>query len=378
MPERPHWRQLAQDLGFLFHTIHGDPYWDESAYYRFTLRQIEDHIEDPTQELHRMCLDLVAEVVAREELLEKLHLPRRFWDFIASSWQRRDGALYGRMDLVYDGVRPAKLLEYNADTPTSLYETAFFQWVWLEQQIEAGVLSRDADQYNALQEHLVDAFAAEDKQVLHFAAQSGSEEDRATVRYLQDCAAQAGHETRFLHVEQIGVDPGGRYTNLQDEVILWLFKLYPWEWMLGDDFAAFLGQSGCRFVEPPWKAVISNKGFLALLWDRFKGHPNLLPCYFERDQPGLTGSYARKPLFSREGGNVTLVANEEVLETVPGPYGAEGYIRQQLCPLPVFGSNHTVIGSWVIGGRACGIGIREDCGPVTKDTSRFLPHVIFD
>ena len=76
VPERPHWRELAQDLGFLFHTLHGDPYWDESAYYRFTLRQIEDHIEDPTQELHRMCLDLVAEVVAREELLEKLQLPR--------------------------------------------------------------------------------------------------------------------------------------------------------------------------------------------------------------------------------------------------------------------------------------------------------------
>ena len=49
-------------------------------------------------------------------------------NFIAASWKRRDASLYGRFDLRYDGQGPAKLLEYNADTPTSLFETAVFQW----------------------------------------------------------------------------------------------------------------------------------------------------------------------------------------------------------------------------------------------------------
>jgi glutathionylspermidine synthase len=53
---RPDWRASAQALGFRFHTIDGAPYWDESAYYAFSLRQIEDDIEAPTHELHAMAL----------------------------------------------------------------------------------------------------------------------------------------------------------------------------------------------------------------------------------------------------------------------------------------------------------------------------------
>ncbi|CCJ76861.1 Similarity with glutathionylspermidine synthase, group 1 [Cronobacter muytjensii 530] len=36
------------------------------------------------------------------------------------------------MDFVWTGQGPVKLLEYNADTPTSLYESAYFQWQWLK------------------------------------------------------------------------------------------------------------------------------------------------------------------------------------------------------------------------------------------------------
>ena len=39
--ERHDWKQTADSLGFLFHTIDGEPYWDERAYYQFTLEQIE-------------------------------------------------------------------------------------------------------------------------------------------------------------------------------------------------------------------------------------------------------------------------------------------------------------------------------------------------
>jgi glutathionylspermidine synthase len=68
---------------------------------------------------------------------------------------------------------------------------------------------------------------------------------------------------------------------------------------------------------------------------------------------------------------------EETL-TVDGPYGEEGFIVQALHPLPVFEGNHTVIGSWLVASQPCGMGIREDNSPITKDSSRFLPHVILD
>ncbi|HUH89466.1 MAG TPA: glutathionylspermidine synthase family protein, partial [Lysobacter sp.] len=135
---RPDWRRRADACGFQFHTIDGAQYWDESAYYAFTLRQIEHDIEDPTAEIHQMALDLVDEVVGSEALMERLAIPDAFRDYVAESWRQRDPHLYGRIDLAYDGHGPAKLYEFNYDTPTSLYEAAFFQWEWLESQRERG------------------------------------------------------------------------------------------------------------------------------------------------------------------------------------------------------------------------------------------------
>ena len=117
--ERPNWRERADEHGFRFHTIEGERYWDERAYYAFTLQEIERDIEAPTADLDQMCRELVARAVDDERMLKLLRIPERFWTFIAASWKRSDPSLYGRFDLSYDGQGPAKLLEYNADTPTS-------------------------------------------------------------------------------------------------------------------------------------------------------------------------------------------------------------------------------------------------------------------
>ena len=129
--ERPDWKQQAAEYGFHFHTMYGEPYWDESAYYQFSLKQIEQDIEDPTAELHQMCLAAVDKVIRDEEWLDRFQIPALHREFILRSWQDNAPSLYSRLDLVYDGKSPAKLLENNADTPTSLYESGFWQWLWL-------------------------------------------------------------------------------------------------------------------------------------------------------------------------------------------------------------------------------------------------------
>lgn len=88
--ERPNWQQLAKEVGFQFHTIDGERYWDESACYRFTLAQIENHIEDPTAELEHMCFQVVERVVQDESLLQKLAIPRSYWDYVRQSWLNRE------------------------------------------------------------------------------------------------------------------------------------------------------------------------------------------------------------------------------------------------------------------------------------------------
>jgi glutathionylspermidine synthase len=134
-----------------------------------------------------------------------------------------------------------------------------------------------------------------------------------------------------------------------------------------------------RFIEPLWKAVLSTKGILPLLWEMAPNHPNLLECYFEDDPRAakrLADHYVRKPLYSREGANITIVDGVFRLDGDQGPYDKGAFVRQALSPLPVFDGNHPVIGSWLVGGRACGMGVREDSSPITRNTSRFIPHAL--
>jgi glutathionylspermidine synthase len=380
LAERKDWKATAQAQGFTFHHTGGRRYWDERAYYAFTLEQVEDGIEAPAAALHQMCLDLVAEVVKSERLMEKLAIPEASRDYVAASWAANDPSLYGRFDFAYDGTGPAKLFEYNADTPTSIYETAAFQWIWLEELIASGALPKDADQFNSLYEKLKDRFAALFPKggFVHFAADPDALEDRQTVRYLEDIAGQAGIEPKFVGLADIGLDADGRFIDAENYLIGAIFKLYPWEEMLREPFAAHLAGSKAQFLEPAWKAILSNKGLLPLLWERHAGHPNLLAAYFEDDPKAadLGNSYVRKPLFSREGANIELVAKGRRAPVLDQGYGEFGHVRQALHPLTRFDGNYPVIGAWMVGNEPAGIGIREDRSRVTKNQSRFVPHVI--
>ncbi|HEX8665621.1 MAG TPA: glutathionylspermidine synthase family protein [Beijerinckiaceae bacterium] len=380
MPVRPDLDERARSLGFTFHRLDGAVYWDENAAYVFTLREIENDLEAPTAELAAMCLELADRIVASEELMRRLKVPEHAWDLIAASWRRRDLSLYGRFDLAYSGEGPAKLLEYNADTPTSLYEAAVFQWFWLEDLKRTGVLPAEADQFNALHERLIErlrAISAGLPLMLHFACMRESAEDRGTVEYLRDCAMQADLRTKHLGIADVGLR-GDVFVDLEGERIRRLFKLYPWEWMLAEPFGRAKAMRHTRFLEPPWKAVLSTKGILPLLWELAPGHPNLLPAYFEDDprRSGLGAQVVRKPLYSREGANVEIRDGTAVAASTGGTYGAEGHVLQALAPLRAFDGNIPVIGSWIVGDAACGIGIREDTSPITGDGSRFVPHVI--
>ncbi len=380
--ERSDWRAKADEFGFKFHTFDGERYWDEQAYYQFTLAQIEEGIEAPTEEIHQMCLAVVDKVVTDDELMKKFCVPEPHWDLVRNSWKNGDPSLYSRLDFAYSGKGDAKLYENNADTPTSIYETGFWQWLWLQDNVDAGALSRRADQFNSLQEKLVNRFSDLEfltpGRELHFACCKDSEEDRGSVQYLEDCARAAGLTTKFVYVEDVGIDAQGRFTDLDDQLISWMFKLYPWEFMLREEFSQHLSGNNVRWLEPPWKSILSNKALLPLLWQMFPNHPNLLPAFFEADLHLAEGvkSLVKKPIFSREGANISMNQGAAEVVSSSGPYGEEGYIYQETHLLPSFADSYTLIGSWLVDDKAAGISIREDNSPITQDTSRYLPHVI--
>ena len=361
---RPDWRQKFDALGFSFHSADGG-YWDETACYRFSAAQI-DVIEDAAKTLHEICLDAVEHVV-RNGRYDELDIPAPFVPLIERSWRAREPSLYGRLDLCYDGIHPPKLLEYNADTPTSVLETAVAQWHWLE---ETG----RPDQFNSLHDKLIDRWRAIARGLpaatqVHFSCVKDSEEDFVSIEYLRDVAMQAHLSTRICFIDDVGWN-GKQFVDLDEQPIAVWFKLYPWEWLMREPFGAHLIRDACRVIEPSWKAILSNKGILPILWELHPDHPNLLPAY--REAGALNGRYAAKPLHSREGANITIVDGEQRLQSA-GPYQGP-FIYQAFAPLPQFCGRYPVMGCWIVGDEPAGLSIREGASPITTNTSRFVPH----
>ena len=364
MAPRADWRARAETLGFKFHTIDGAAYWDETAAYEFAAAEI-DVIEDATAELERISL-LAVDHIVRDKLFGPFGLDATAAELVTTSWSRGHKNLYGRFDLCVRPGEPPKLLEYNADTPTALFEASVVQWEWLE------TVMPGADQFNSMHEKLVEAwrgFGLGGKCV-HFTCVRDHAEDRGTLDYLADTAAQAEIDHAILHLDEIGWN-GRQFIDLEDRPIEVLFKLYPWEWLLREPFAAHIAASGTVMIEPAWKMVLSNKAILALLWHMFPDHPNLLAAGLQRSD--VPGPAVAKPALGREGANIRIDAGPESMETF-GEYANEATVYQAYAPLPEFDGKFPVVGSWVIASKPAGIGIREDDTPITRNTSRFVPH----
>jgi glutathionylspermidine synthase len=387
---RPDWRTRVEARGLDWHTSEtGQPYWDESAFWRFDADEI-DRIEAASETLWRLCLHAIGHVVDGGELAGFGYGPQAC-ELITRSWRARDDepSLYARFDLAYDG-RDLKLLELNADTPTSLVEAAVVQWWWLQDRFP------DLDQFNSIHEKLVSAFgriAARARAgalpgVLHLTCGVPHAEDEGTIAYLAVCAAEAGLRTPFVALDRIGWREGpgtpGHFVDEADLPIRQLFKLVPWEWLLSDPFGEPLAgevlAGRIRLIEPAWKMLASHKRLLVTLSELNPGHDLLLEATESLGAARRFGEFVRKPVHGREGQNVTLLratefATEEV-ERTRGFYGGDDFVYQRRARLAEADGVTAVLGAWIVDGQACGLGVREADGPITGDTARFVPHVI--
>ncbi|GGC80132.1 putative glutathionylspermidine synthase [Tersicoccus solisilvae] len=375
---RPDWREKTEAQGLIYSTTVMDDgtaleYWHEDAYYLFTMPEVET-LEAVTEDLHRMSLE-AARFLATGAMGD-LGIGPAAMELARYSLQSQDPALYGRFDLAYDGTGPAKLLEYNADTPTGLVEAAICQWYWLQDVVPAN------DQWNGIHESLVAAWGRRRAETglsrLHVAhvGEEDTGEDWMNAAYLLDTAQQAGWETQGINLADIGWDRDThRFVDLDERPIEAIFKLYPWELAMADPFGMHVQDHphAAVWFEPPWKMFLSTKALLAALWHLYPGHENLLPAYL--GQAGPLTEWVAKPLHGREGENIVIHA-EGIDLVQPGHYGAEGWCYQAFHPLPDFGGNRAVLGAWVVDGESVGVGVRESDGLVTDYFARFLPNVI--
>jgi glutathionylspermidine synthase len=332
--------------------------WDESACYRLDLGEVM-RLEAVTRELHEMCLNAARHAV-REGRFADFGIPSWAVEPVSKSLTSLAPGIYGRFDLWYDGSSTPKLLEYHADTPSALVESAIVQWYWLEQT------RPNQDQWNSLHERLVTAWHSIGRKLatptVHFGWSDldPTGTDLVHVGYLAETARQAGLVARMVPMRLIGWD-GARFVDDSGTAIATCCKLYPWDWMIREPYGrlALVEPAPAVWVEPPWKLLMGSPAMLALLWELYPDHPNLLPAYLDRPRD-LTGMVA-KPLYA----------------------GAppDSYCYRQSMPLPSFDNRLVTLLSWVVidnNGHAqpAGAGFAESTSNGADSSARFVPHFV--
>jgi len=379
--------KYLESLGFVWHTDS-----DKSSYISDELvvlseAEAEAYYE-ATNTLYEMYIE-AAEYVIENNLFHEIGIPFNLVEVIKETWENDiHWHLYGRFDLAggIDG-KPIKLLEFNADTPTALFETAIVQWAILKQNN-----LEESKQFNATYEALLDNFkrlVTLEEDVSNFESRyegwnflftsiRGNSEEENTVRLLQHIATEAGYKTEFAYIDDIefSAEEGILYDGKEYE--LW-FKLIPWEDIALEesDLAMLLtniikNQKAIIF-NPAYTLLFQSKGLLKILWDLYPNHPLLLESAFE---PLEGQKQVKKPIFGREGGNVSILdENALELHAVDGNYANHKMLYQSYTELPTDESGESYQAGIFYAYEACGLGFRKG-GKILDNGSKFVGHVV--
>lgn len=385
--QRPNFQQNLESIGMNYWNLASGPdalpYWQEGVCYGFSETQI-DKVLDATQELHDMSIDMVATMVKSGDYPDYFSLTENCKALIEQSWNRGDKSFYGRFDLAYNGQDEIKMLEYNGDTPVSILECSVAQWDYIQQA--EGIPNPLRTQYNMLDERMIETWKEqyEPGTLIHFAASGGfRHEDWGNLVYVMDTALRAGMNVKEIKMQDMGLTDNGIFVDLDNQHIQNCFKLYPWEWMMDEQFGAAIQGSDTTWLEPAWKMLLSNKAMLVKLWALNIGHPLLLESYAQANLVP-DGRWAKKAIHGREGSNIytfnkqdgAVVTNELAQGSHDVPdYDKWGYMFQKWTDISTHDGYRPILGSWVIGDQACGMSVREDKNLVTGNDAFFASHI---
>lgn len=393
---RPNWLESLTSDGVLWSTTENGAYWNEAmkqpVYYEFTKAE-QQELHNAATEIHKLSLEFLENFFEnmapdeQEKVWNLFRIPVFMRQYIKDSWDNDEWGFYGRFDFIMTSEGP-KLLEYNADTPTILIESAISQWNWFSENKELGKFPEGSFQYNEVHEALVQHwkdFKSNRVNGISFTSTS-QVDDFATISYLAETAVEAGHEVKVFDINEIKMSAMGQFYDLESKPLMNCFKLYPWEWLLEDEFGQAIPNSNTRFIEPAWKMMLSNKALLVALYYFYPECKYLVPAYASFDKDSMkkkhpnTNWWVAKPLLSREGSNVSIfdVSTETRVIETEGPYDDGGYIYQEYIKWVDYDDTYPMLGVWMVGDDAVGLGIREDDIVITQNNSRFIPHIVLD
>lgn len=344
---------------------------------------------DAANELYDMYCE-AGEYVIENNLFHELNIPFNLVEIIKASWENDvHWHLYGRFDLAggIDG-KPIKLIEFNADTPTSLFETAIIQWALLKSNN-----LNEASQFNSLYESIKDNFKrfvtldtpTEEFENYYkdlnfkilFSSISHSIEDENTVKLLQHIASETGYETDFAYIDDVEFSDDG--ISKDDKLFEFWFKLIPWEDIAIDEgelaviLTQIINNQKAIILNPAYTVMFQSKGFMKVLWDLYPNHPLLLETSFE---PLKNKKQVEKMCFGREGANTAIINTDNSLEVkTDGEYDNFKPIYQEFVEFPKDHNGDFYQAGVFYAYEACGLGFRKG-GIILDNYSKFVGHIV--
>lgn len=376
---------ILEELGFSWHTDRDGSKYVSDQLVQISHNEAESYYE-AVNDIYNMYVE-AAQYVIDNDLFFELGIPFNLIDAIKKSWENDvHWHLYGRFDLAggIDGT-PIKLIEFNADTPTSLFETALLQWAILKHNN-----LDEEQQFNTVYDSIVNNFKRlitlfdnpnsfdehYDGWKILFSSVSGNDEEEATTKLLQQMASDAGFATSFEFLNDVKFDENGIYDQNENKYEYW-FKLFPWEDIAIDEpelattLTSIMLNQEAIILNPAYTLLFQSKGMLKILCDLFPDSPYLLKTSFEP----LAGKYVEKPVFGREGANTKIVENGMSIKETKGPYGNYKKVYQQYVEFPKDSQGNKYQAGVFFAYEACGLGFRKG-GEILDNMSKFVGHII--
>ncbi|EAL3841934.1 glutathionylspermidine synthase family protein [Campylobacter upsaliensis] len=377
-------KNYLESIGFSWHTDEdGSDYLDNKLI--CVSKNEANAYYEAANELYDMFVAAAQNVIDNDRF-DELGIPFNLIDAIKMSWENEvHWHLYGRFDFAggLDG-KPIKLIEFNADTPTSLFESAILQWAMLKQNNLDEHL-----QFNSIYESLMDNFKrliTLDESVeefeehyrgwkILFSSVAGNKEEELTTKLLAHIAKDAGFECDFAYVDEVEFGEEGIFKNGVNYE--YWFKLIPWEEIAIEEgeLAMLLTQimrnQKAIILNPAYTLLFQSKGILKILWELYPNHPLLLESSYE---PLQGKDFVKKPMFGREGANISIIKDDVKLQENIGPYGNNKMIYQQYYELNSSENEYYQAGVF-FAYEGCGLGFRKG-GLIIDNASKFVGHII--
>lgn len=380
-------KAFLESIGFAWHTDS-----DDSSYIADELVEVSEQEAEAYYEAANELYDMfvtAGQYIIDSNLYHEVGIPFNLVNLVKESWENEvHWHLYGRFDLA-GGLngKPIKLIEFNADTPTAIFETAIIQWAILKFN---GM--DESSQFNDLYEALKENFKrlvtlSEDTSEFSklyegwkilFSSIAGSVEDEQSVKLLEFIAKEAGFHTNFAYVDEVefndeeGIFKGG-------ENYEYWFKLIPWEDIAVQEgelaliLKNIMANQRAIILNPAYTLMFQSKGILKILWELYPNHPLLLEA---SDKPLVSKKCVKKPIFGREGANVSIIESDgSVSVSSDGEYDKNRAVYQEFYEFNKDERGDSYQAGVFFAYEACALGYRKG-GEILNNASKFVGHYI--